>query len=228
MSGATDTLPAAKKCPRITLGHAMQLSIEPIHAAFARAWPNARLRDLLDGTLLQDLEAEGRLGDTMIDRFGRLAEYACATGADASLFTCSAFGPAIDHAATLVPIPVLKPNEAMFQAAIDIGDEIVMLATNATAARSLEREFKAHALGPGRNVHLNVVVVPEAMEALRQGDADRHNMLLARRAADLACDAIMLAHFSTARAARTVGYVASVPVLTAPDAAVAALMKHFE
>jgi hypothetical protein len=59
------------------------------------------------------------------------------------------------------------------------------------------------------------------MDALRKGDASTHNELVAARAPELAdCDAIMLAHFSTSRAAEKVGAAVSVPVLTAPDAAV--------
>jgi Asp/Glu/hydantoin racemase len=59
------------------------------------------------------------------------------------------------------------------------------------------------------------------MALLRKGDADSHNRLIAERAPELAgCDAIMLAHFSTSRAAAAVRAVVDVPVLTAPDAAV--------
>ena len=59
------------------------------------------------------------------------------------------------------------------------------------------------------------------MDALRRGDADRHNALIAARAPELAhCDALMLAHFSTSRALASVTAAVKTPVLTAPDAAV--------
>src|SRR5690606_28344591 len=97
--------------PRIALIHATPLAIEPIGAAFSRLWPEARTTNLLDDSLSADLAAEGRLTDHMIGRFLTLARYVHGCGADAILFTCSAFGPAIEATAAAMTIPVLKPNE---------------------------------------------------------------------------------------------------------------------
>ena len=52
----------------------------------------------------------------MTDRFHALTRYSVAAGADAILFTCSAFGPCIEAAAAdLDLLPVLKPNEALIE-----------------------------------------------------------------------------------------------------------------
>jgi len=68
---------------------------------------------------------------------------------------------------------------------------------------------------------LRTIVVDGAMDALRKGDAARHNQLVAARAPELAdCDGIMLAHFSTSRAAADVSAAVKAPIFTAPDAAV--------
>lgn len=65
------------------------------------------------------------------------------------------------------------------------------------------------------------IVVADAIDLLRKGDAESHNRLVAARAPELAqCDAIMLAHFSTSRAALAVRARVATPVLTAPHAAV--------
>jgi len=59
------------------------------------------------------------------------------------------------------------------------------------------------------------------MVALKAGNADEHNGLLAVAASRLApCDAVLLAHFSTSRAEDAVRAAISRPVLTAPGAAV--------
>jgi hypothetical protein len=104
---------------RIALIHALAHSPPPIEAAFARLWPEVRRTNLLDDSLSADLARDGALTPAMTERFLTLARYAAGTGADAILFTCSAFGPCIEACAeALAPMPVLKPNEAMIEEAL--------------------------------------------------------------------------------------------------------------
>lgn len=211
---------------RITLIHALKHSIVPIEASFARLWPDARLMNLLDDSLSADLARDGGLTDAMTERFLRLGRYAAGTGSDAILFTCSAFGPAIERAASGLPIPVLKPNEAMFDAAMACGQRIGMLTTFAPSVASLQAEFDEAASSRKPRPRLTTLVVERAMQALRDGDVATHNRLLAEKVGELGpCDAVMLAQFSTSLAAKDVQAKLAVPVLTAPDAAVRKLRK---
>ena len=67
---------------RIALIHALKHSIAPIEAAFATAWPEARLMNLLDDSLSADLARDGKLNDAMTDRFLALGDYEAETGAN--------------------------------------------------------------------------------------------------------------------------------------------------
>lgn len=99
---------------RIALIHALEESIGPARMAFRELWPEAYCFDLLDTALAVDLAHNGILDGAMIKRFQGLAEYASSTTgvggvAAGILFTCSAFGPAIDAVKAKSSIPVLRP-----------------------------------------------------------------------------------------------------------------------
>ena len=96
-----------------------------------------------------------------------------------------------------------------------------MLATFAPSVATMEAEFAEYAQQAGSSAQLETLVVDGAMDALREGDAATHNRLLAAHAADLGdVDTIMLAHFSTSRAVAAVSEAVTIPVLSAPNAAV--------
>ena len=207
--------------PRIVLLHATTVAMSPVHQAFESAWPEAELVNLLDDGLTTERAARPELGEQLTQRFVALTRYAYGCGADAILVTCSAFGPAIDRAAAELPVPVVKPNEAMFRAALRHGPQIGMLATFAPSVPTMEAEFIAETQRMRPDAQMHTIVVPEAMDRLRGGDPQAHNRLLADRATDFAdVDALVLAHFSTARAAADVRAAVEVPVFTAPDTAV--------
>jgi aspartate/glutamate racemase len=209
---------------RIALIHAVTVAMAPVHAAFARLWPAAECIDLLDTSLSLDRERDGELTPAMTRRIGTLAEYAAATGADGILYTCSAFGEAIEAAATRSPLPVLKPNEAMFEAALQAGKRLGMLATFEPSVAGMEAEFRDIAGAAGSPAVLDSHCVAGAMKALQAGDGATHDRLLAEAAPRFADrDAVLLAHFSTSRAAQAVQKALKCPVLTAPGAAVAKL-----
>ena len=117
---------------------------------------------------------------------------------------------------------MLKPNEAMFEAALEIGGRIGMLATFAPAVASIWRKSSGTwRVGAETSASLETYLVPGAREALRACELEKHDGLIAEAASALAnCNAIMLAHFTMANAARCTQNNAKQPVLMAPDSAV--------
>jgi aspartate/glutamate racemase len=212
--------------PRIALIHATPVAVEPIRAALDADWPDAVAMNILDDSLSMDRAAVPELSPLLTERIIDLARYTRKSGADGILFTCSAFGSAIEEAARLLDVPVLKPNEAMFEAAIETGRNNAMIATFAPARAGMEAEFSEQAKQLGSDAKLTSFVVEPAMTALRQGDADTHNRLVSEQSAKLkGFDTIVLAHFSTARAAPAVRKLVNIPVLSSPEAAVAKLRR---
>jgi Asp/Glu/hydantoin racemase len=212
--------------PRIALIHATPVAIEPIEVAFKRLWPAARTTNLLEDSLSADLAAEGRLTDRMIERFVTLARYVRGSGADAILFTCSAFGPAIEAARAALDIPVLKPNEAMLDEALAAGTRIGLIATFEPSIPALEAELEDLARSRGVKLQIRTSVVPAALAALHAGNSDEHDRLIAAAAADFEdCDALVLAQFSMASAADLIPGKPGRKVLTSPASAVMRLKQ---
>lgn len=201
---------------RIALIHALAQSVAPINKAFARLWPDPTLMNLLDDSLSADL-AKGSLDSHMHDRFMTLGAYAVDCGANAILFTCSAFGPCIDAVARRYPdIPVLRPNEAMIALASKSGKRIGLTATFAPTLASMPAEFPD-------TVVVDVELAQGALDALNAGDTALHDELAsaaARRLYARGCEIIAVAQFSMARAAPTIARDVPIPVLTTVDSSI--------
>jgi hypothetical protein len=223
--------------PRIALIHATPLAVAPVNVAFAQLWPNTVLMNVLDDSLSADhAKNKGVLSDPMIQRFIDLAQYAKRTGADAILFTCSAFGPAIEIAREAVGIPTLKPNEAMFEDAISLAEtktgDIALVATFDPSLAPMATEFNDQSKARNFKGLLTQHYVPDAMAALGKGDANTHHSLITSKAATLTnTSIILLAQFSMAAAKPQVEAKLSsmgqahIAVLTSPECAVLSLQR---
>ena len=216
--------------PRIALIHALEESVAPVRDAFSRIWPEAARADLLDTSLSGDLLDAGTLDRAMTDRFLTLGRYAAAGSGKhdtrAILFTCSAFGPAIAAVQADLSIPVLRPNEAAFADALEVGPRIAMVVTFAPSLPALSRELAAMAETLGIAVRITPILAQGALAALKAGDGGAHDDAVLKAMYDAGPqDAVVLGQFSLARAARVVAPQVECPVFTTPDSAVRALRR---
>lgn len=215
--------------PRIALVHATPVAMEPVREAFIAGWPEAEIINLLDDSLSADRARTPDPTPALTERIFALADHARRAGAGGVLFTCSAFGAAIDAAARRLDVPVLKPNEAMFRRALATGPNVAMIASFGPAVAGMEAEFREMAAEVAPGARLSTVLVEPALAALRAGDVETHNRLVVEAAASLSgYDAILLAHFSTSRAAAAARVVTGIPILTSPEAAVARMRDLVE
>lgn len=215
--------------PRIVLIHALEESVIPSRLAVERMWPEVRAYDLLDTSLAADVAAKGKLDESIIERFLSLAAYAERAGRQwdplrGILFTCSAFGPAIDAARAKLTIPVLKPNEAAFQEAIGLGSRIGLLVSFLPSLDPLRKELLEEALRINKQVHITGILAVGALDALKSGNAELHDEIVAETARSMKdIDVLILGQFSLERASERVKSVLNCPVITTPSAAVRSL-----
>jgi len=212
-----------KANPKIFLAHAAAVAINPIVASFRANWPQARLANLLEDAWMPDLAEDGRLTETMIERFVLIGHYCVKAGADAILFTCSAFGPAIDEVRRQLKIPVLKPNEAMYEQLVAKSCNASLLATFPPSIPSMVTEIEDMARAKGTQINLSTQLVEGALAALQNNKPDEHNQLIADLAGKQQCDVIAFAQFSMSPAVKLAAQRTRTPILTTPDSAVAKL-----
>jgi aspartate/glutamate racemase len=221
--------------PRIAFIHALPHSVAPINAAMAKLWPLVTRMNLQDDSLSQDLAATeakapgSGLDAFMHERFARLTQYAVDCGADAVLFTCSAFGRCIEAAAKAQTIPVLKPNEAMIEQAAALlgtggamqGQLLGLLSSFAPTLVSMPPEFPT-------DIQLITELSDGAMTALNNGNVALHDQLILASAKVLVgkgAKVIALAQYSMAHCKPMVEAACGVPVLTTTDSAIEKLKR---
>ena len=116
------------------------------------------------------------------------------------LFTGSFFGDAVRSARTHVDVPVLTSFDGLVERALDLGRPLRVLATAADSAPLLVAELEQAAARRSCDVSATGHVIPDAMDALLQGETERHDRLIidAVRETDPAA-AVLFAQFSMER-----------------------------
>lgn len=208
--------------PHIALFHVHKDAMNAAVTAFERDWPEAQVSNLLEDGLFEWVRETGSVVPEMYEAFQTLTAYAVGRGADGILYSCSAFRECIDACIETHELPMLKPNDAMIEAALNIGSRIAVLATVGPTITSISAEIEEMAHAKGRDVTLSPYMVDGAFDAMAAGDGATHDRLVAEAAAQISgSDVIVLAQFTLARAAPAVAAVTDIPVLDSPGAAVA-------
>ncbi|MDP4910163.1 MAG: aspartate/glutamate racemase family protein [Burkholderiaceae bacterium] len=212
--------------PRIFLVHAVDVSMAPASTSFKKQWPEASIINLLDESLAVDMLVDGKMTPRMIERFARLGQYCVSAGADGILFTCSAFGEAINHLKTLQSIPILTSNQAMFEELLEQGETAAMLTTFVPSVQTLRDEFFQMARDKGVEAKIDSFMVEGALDALLAKDQAQHDRLIAEQVNRLEkYSTIVLGQFSMAAAASHPAIRSQARILTTPNSAVKKLKQ---
>ena len=219
---------------KVALIHAVDIAIAPIKSAFQHEWPEAEVVHLWDETLSIERAKEEVLSPFLFERIASLYSLAKNSGVDAVMFTCSAFGEAIEHIAKDADIPVLKPNQAMFDEALAMGKPVALLGSFEPAMAGMAQEFFDAARAANYQPELHQACIPEARSALQQGDIAGHNQLMLQAAQSISqlqeqsqkqVDVVMLAHFSSSVAKTLLETETRKTVLSSPECAVRYLKR---
>ena len=183
---------------------------------------NVKTFNIVDESLIKNTIARGALTPDTSRRVVNYATSAQEAGADYILFTCSSIGPAVEIAASLSSVPVLRVDQPLADKAVQIGKRIGVIATLSTTLDPTTDLVKRRAAVAGKEIELKAVLCEGAFDALMRGDAVEHDQKVASALRQLVqeVDVIVLAQASMGRVVDTLSDAEKrVPILASPPVA---------
>ncbi|MCU0321859.1 MAG: aspartate/glutamate racemase family protein [Chitinophagaceae bacterium] len=204
-------------------------TLVPVFAELcAKYLPGIKTFNIVDDSLIKNTIACGTLTKSTAARVVSYAASAKEAGADFILYTCSSIGPAVEIAASLQDIPVLRVDQPMADKAVATGKKIGVIATLSTTLEPTSDLVRRRAIVAGKEIELTSVLCEGAFEALMSGDAVTHDAKVGEALKQLSkeVDVILLAQASMARVVDTLSEEDKrVPILASPITAIEYLAK---
>ena len=185
--------------------------------------PNVDVFNIADDSLIKDVIRRGELTPQTARRAVEHIASAEAAGADYILVTCSSIGRAVETAASLCAVPVLRVDQPMADKAVQTGRRIGVVATLPTTLEPTADLIQRRARKAGRQVELASRLCAGAFDALMSGDAAKHDAMVAGALRELSqqVEVIVLAQASMARVVEGLAEAEKrVPILASPALAV--------
>lgn len=186
--------------------------------------------NIVDDSLIKDVIKKGELMPNTAARVVQHIQAAEAAGADVILVTCSSIGQAIETAATLASVPVIRVDQAMADEAVQTGNRIGVIATLPTTLAPTSDLVKRRAAFANKNVSITAKLCDGAFEALMSGNAAKHDEMVAKALKELMLevDVIVLAQASMARVVEALSAEEKrVPILASPAIAMKKLAETY-
>ena len=188
--------------------------------------PHVNVFNIVDDSLIKQVISRGELRADTARRVVNYAGSAESAGADYIMFTCSSIGAAVEAAADLTQVPVLRVDQPMADQAVATGSRIGVIATLPTTLAPTSDLVQRRAAVVGKDIQLKAVLCEGAFEALMGGNPTLHDTMVAKALKELSTqvDVIVLAQASMARVVDTLSESEKiVPILASPPIAMAYL-----
>ncbi|WP_028522249.1 aspartate/glutamate racemase family protein [Runella limosa] len=188
--------------------------------------PHINVFNIVDDSLIKQVISRGELRADTARRVVNYAGSAESAGADYIMFTCSSIGAAVEAAADLTQVPVLRVDQPMADQAVATGSRIGVIATLPTTLAPTSDLVQRRAAVVGKDIQLKAVLCEGAFEALMGGNPALHDQMVAKALKELSTqvDVIVLAQASMARVVDTLSESEKIVlILTSPPIAMAYL-----
>lgn len=208
---------------KLALVHTSATLIPVFQELCSELLPDVQVFNIVDDCLVKNIIAAGSLTPTIAKQVVSYVQSAQLGGADQVLVTCSSIGAAVETAATLSDIPVLRVDQPMADKAVAMGTKIGVIATLPSTLLPTSDLVERRAKLAGKNIELKAVLCEGAFDALMVGNAAKHDEMVAAALKELSTqvDVILLAQASMARVVGTLAEADKiVPILASPRIAI--------
>jgi len=199
-------------------------TLVPVFAELCNKYlPGIKVFNIVDDSLIKNTIACGELTASTSRRVVNYAGSAEEAGADYILFTCSSIGPAVEAAAALTGVPVLRVDQPMADKAVQSGKRIGVIATLSTTLEPTSDLVRRRAIVANKEIELQSVLCEGAFDALMSGDAATHDAKVGDALKKLSkeVDVIVLAQASMGRVVDTLNEEdKKIPILASPTIAI--------
>ncbi|WP_201983901.1 aspartate/glutamate racemase family protein [Hymenobacter rubidus] len=207
----------------LALVHTSATLVPMFQQLCAEHLPGVQTFNIVDDSLVRTINREGSLTPAVARRVVNYVTSAEEGGADYVLVTCSSIGAAVEQAAGLAGVPVLRVDQPMADQAVQTGRRIGVIATLATTLGPTSDLVQRRAARAGKEIELTSVLCEGAFESLMSGDGARHDAIVAAALKDLVTkvDVVVLAQASMARVVDALAAADRlVPILASPGIAI--------
>lgn len=191
---------------------------------------NVRLINITDDSLIQEVIREGKATAAVTRRLMNYYYSAVDAGADIIFNTCSSVGEIASAARSIIPIPIVKIDDAMTRQAIENYSRIGVLATLASTLGPTVNLLKQKASQKIKEIIVLEGLAKGAFEALLNGDAEIHDNLILKTAASISadCEVLVLAQGSMARMQIKIRELTGKDILASPVLGILDLKNEVE
>jgi Asp/Glu/hydantoin racemase len=208
------------------------VTLVPVFAELCSKYlPNVKVFNIVDDSLIKNTIACGELTPSTSKRVVNYAASAEEAGADFILYTCSSIGPAVEAAAALTGVPVLRIDQPMADKAVQSGKRIGVIATLSTTLEPTSDLVRRRAIVAGKEIELKSVLCEGAFDALMSGDTTTHDKKVGDALMQLVneVDVIVLAQASMGRVVDGLDEAdKKIPILASPIIAIQYLATILE
>lgn len=187
----------------IALVNATFNAVNPMTDYMRKNASEYRIVNYLDGYLMDKIREEGGINDRTTERMLGMLAKACEDGADGIIMTCTIFSAYQPFFSRIFSAPVICPDGAMHDTVAKLGGRTAIICTFEGTVDTTRSQYLEYCRKNGMPEQVDMYTVPEAFEAIQQGDMEKGNRLVQEKVLELDADydQIMLAQISMSQAA---------------------------